>query len=335
MGNCCCCCCSKKGGGSDDSGDGGMKKKLIDEQSPTFNALGAPSESVAPGENNDGAISFEPTRFNINDHSDDTTSKKVKSTTNTTNELRIFLPHINDNLDKSWIPPDVTRSYRDSLQLVTLAALNGNSTPEPNHEDKYVIGSSNYAVKLKSGKILEVNARKATTPIWMETWIKTKFGKKNLSDHKPEVMDALKSAGHTEVAHDHIDSPKFLSVIKSKNAWKVKDIAIEVVELSIPVRSDNCVEVKRTKWLSIAVQGEHKAIEEFILHSHSAKDLWKCFTIAKRIYSQNPTQALSTDFVPVVSGYPLWLRLCANLVDQQEAEKEVIPNMEALIHFLK
>jgi len=143
--------------------------------------------------------------------------------------------------------------------------------------------------------------------------------------------------GADAAANDEImENPRYLTIIKSRNAWRVQNVVIEVVELSIPSKQEKFDEsVKRKKWLSIAVEGDSLSIEEFILHSKTSQDLWKCFNIAKHIYSSNTARALQCHFVPVVSGYPMWIRLSANKVNQEEVDREILPSVDALMNFLK
>ncbi len=71
-----------------------------------------------------------------------------------------------------------------------------------------------------------------------------------------------------------------------------------------------------------------------MLH-HKHRDLFRCVALAKQIYDTHTAEAVSHAFVPVVSGYPLWVRFLAGKLPPSEVEGEMMAAVNALLNFVK
>ena len=67
--------------------------------------------------------------------------------------------------------------------------------------------------------------------------------------------------------------------------------------------------------------------------SHS--ELFRCLSLAKAIYTAHPAEAVKHGFVPVVSGYPSWVRLLAGKTSPTDVETDTMASVNALLHFVK
>ena len=54
-----------------------------------------------------------------------------------------------------------------------------------------------------------------------------------------------------------------------------------------------------------------------------------------QVYTKHTQDAVNHQFLPIVSGYPLWVRLLADKVAKEEVESEIMTSVHALMNFVK
>lgn len=269
--------------------------------------------------------------------------RRVSSmTTKEHREFRFFLPHVSDSDD--WINKEAYESYSNAVELLLRTfQTNQPSAAVTSRHDSYLIGKAYFGIKYNDEGRLEMKARTENRPIWMEKWSKVRFGKKEIANYKNDILTYLSDVGHKDPTNeDLIDNPSFVNVISSKQQFNLNSVAAEVSELTIkdhtsPKANESAAVslVTRRQWLSIIIGGDSTAIESYVRNQQESKGLFNALRLCHDIYQQQTDDALHHTFLPVVSGYPLWLRLVSNSIgDANAVHDEIMPAVESFLMFL-
>lgn len=254
-------------------------------------------------------------------------------------EFRFFLPILEES--DSWIPAEQAEAYNKAIEAVKKEFTYREDEEDTEiRDDTYLIGRSYFGLKYRDDQKLEMKVKTENKPIWMEKWSKVRFGKKLIGHYKQDIMSYLQDVGHKDPSNEKfIDEPQFLTVHKKRDTAPENRVSVEIGQLTVSKEQVNFKgEVKRREWLTVSVEGDSAAIEGFVWQHHKADgdSVWNILQLGKDIYEQHNDHALEHSFVPVVSGYPLWIELVANkFITADALSAEILPSMDAFLSFLK
>eukprot|EP01038_Epipyxis_sp_PR26KG_P005337 gene5337-7406_t len=246
-------------------------------------------------------------------------------------EMRIFIPFPKEE-DREWMNPMDKTSY-DASFLYLLSIHNNNSHRCEVRTDDYVCGSAYYGLKVRNGKKLELKVRVNGHDFksHMETWKKYKLSKKKVHKCKDEILGILVNHGYDDVNLETsvLDKCLFLPVQKSRFCWMERDISAEICRIQVPISTCH-----RQEWLSIAIEGTPDKVLEYILYKHHTSNFWNAIKICLNVSKADLDASHRTMFIPIVSGYPQWVRLTSEQMDSNELITSVLPRSEYFVDSL-
>jgi hypothetical protein len=248
-------------------------------------------------------------------------------------EFRVFLPRLLPSEDPS--SSILLSKYDHALQSLIAAFGGEDNRPQPeNREDLYLVGGVHFGVKFRSGKKLEVKIRRKKLDLNIEHWKKVKLGKKSIAFYKNEILGLIAAEADHQLPEDAslIDSETFVAVQKVRMMQLTGEVSKEICFISSP-------ETTRL-WVSIAIEGSLEDIQGFLRSNsnpdsdvgrilealHIAKEIAKIGTL---ISPENPT------FLPVVAGYPTWVRLCSQSTCTSKEKNTILSEVELLLTNLR
>ena len=244
-------------------------------------------------------------------------------------EFRIFLPYCLPT-DIDWVPNiDSLGAYESHLdQLLTSFGVQQASAFSDSRDDSYVIGGSRFGIKYRAGSKLEVKIRTEVYEHHIEQWEKEKYGKKagnpTLAHHANIIIDLLHKK-HVHFPGDDalIKEPQMIGVSKERNTK----------ELTENIEREVCmIHTNRhpRKWLSIALEGPLFDIKQ-CLRGNEMHLLWETLLCALTIANTNDLKiARERTFLPVVGGFPSWVRIASAYATNTEVEG-VVGNVQSFI----
>lgn len=228
-------------------------------------------------------------------------------------EFRIFLPYCVPS-DAEWADIASLGNYEATLER--LLASCDKSFPEQ-REDMYLVGGERYGIKCRAGKKLEIKIRLEVYENNIEHFRKVKIGKKGLIEgvlhHKDEIMMLLQSDGVLFPTDEAlITAQKLVGVQKARNRVPAGDN----VQRELCMITTN---VQDRKWFSISVEGPKDDLKRLLRSPELGRGLpssliWEALLEAQTLARRHGLlTAAERTFLPVVGGYPLWIRVASGV----------------------
>lgn len=192
-----------------------------------------------------------------------------------------------------------------------------------------MIGGAHFGIKFRAGKKLELKMRRQKLDFSIEHWKKVKLGKKKISHYKDDILDLIKKECDQQLLEDvkMIEDENFIGISKARRIQISGEISNEICLISTNSNS--------RKWISIAIEGSLIDIQNY-LHSKSyelnlvLEALHQALEIVK--VDINMAIINSRVFLPVLGGYPTWVRMAANSeISSQNEIKEICNSIETLL----
>jgi hypothetical protein len=248
-------------------------------------------------------------------------------------EFRFFLPRLLPSEDSAI--SILHQKYNTILSSLLADFHDGSGSLPEKREDVYLIGNAHFGAKFRAGKKLEVKIRQKKLDLNVEQWKKFKFGKKNVSHYKDDIIQLI-----TEEADQHLpDDVKLIEAEKFLNVQKVRKIQLtdEVSKELCTISSSG----DSRQWVSVAVEGSLEDIRLFLNNkkSGSRRDvilMLEALQTAVEIARSDSFShdAVVTTFIPVVAGYPTWVRVASrNACDPTEVS-DILADVDALLSAL-
>lgn len=248
-------------------------------------------------------------------------------------EFRFFLPRLLPSEDSAISL--LHQKYNAILSSLLADFHDGSGSLPEKREDIYLIGNAHFGAKFRAGKKLEIKIRQKKLDLNIEQWKKFKFGKKNVSHYKDDIIQLIAEEADQHLPDDVklIEAEKFLNVQKVRKIQLSDEISKELCTISSSGDS--------RQWVSVAIEGSLEDIRLFLnsQKSETRRDvvlmleaLQTAVEIARSdSFSQD---AVVTTFIPVVSGYPTWVRVASrNACDPKEISK-ILSDVDALLSAL-
>ena len=226
----------------------------------------------------------------------------------------MFLPQL--LLTEDVATSETYLEYHNVLSALTALFEKRNDSLNESREDVYMIGNSHFGAKLRAGKKVEVKIRVRKLDFNIEHWKKVKLGKKSISHYRNDILELIESDADQRLSDDAtlIDAGSVIHVRKARSIQILHDISKEICFISSPDSS--------RQWISIAVEGALNDIRNFLLAADVESDLGLIFNalgIASKIAKRHiATSTELTTFLPVVAGYPTWIRVASQVIHAKE-----------------
>ena len=239
-------------------------------------------------------------------------------------EFRIFFP-LPVESDESWMPKDELQRYTLTLQQLTTASQ---TIPEK-RTDSYFVTPPFFGLKYRHGSKLEIKVRNKDVQCGIEKWSKHKLGKKEIDHYKSDIGNILVAAGYdelTKIDHPALTFDHQIAVEKSRQCAMADDVLIEVCEIVLPEEQPNFpLHLHRRRWLSVAVEGSSTGIEHFLTtKSDDPMRLKQTLNAVNELLKAHQEDAIQRGFIPIVSGYPMFLHCVSGKITPAEMQHEVV-----------
>ena len=243
-------------------------------------------------------------------------------------EFRIFLPYCLPS-DIEWVP-DVESLGAYEGRVVDLLNSFGllESSFSDSRDDLYVIGGPRFGIKYRAGSKLEVKIRTEVYEHHIEQWEKEKYGKKagnpTLAHHANIIVDLLHKKRVYFPGDDVlITEPQMIGVSKERNTKQLT----ENIDREVCMLRTN---VHERKWLSIALEGPLLDIKQ-VLRGKELTLVWDALLCALTVANTNNLKtARERTFIPVVGGFPSWVRIASAHATNGEVDG-VVGNVNAFL----
>ena len=259
-------------------------------------------------------------------------------------EFRVFFPVLQPNevVAVAEVSTELAR-YIETLQSLR----NVVSTPtEENRTDDYFVCTSNYGIKYRAGNKIELKVRrKDSTHLGLEHWEKIKLGKKTPEHYAQDMMDFVRRGGHDDISinflREQLLSPPVAVSKCRRREYESNALLCEItevktaVDVSMPTTGGTnsfCSAGTRNHWLSFCLEGPLDKLSEAILTEPK-------FLLVRVLLRQldvllsdpvTAAQLIPLGVVPIISGYPLWLRAVSGLISDDELKHEVLDTLHNL-----
>lgn len=156
---------------------------------------------------------------------------------------------------------------------------------------------------------MELKIRRQKLDFNIEHWKKVKFGKKKVSHYKEDILEIIAKECDQQLPEDikMIEAENFIGVSKARRIQIQGEISNEICLISTDSNS--------RKWISIAIEGSLQDIQNFLYSkSYELNLILEALNQALEIVrcDINVATVKSKVFLPVVGGYPTWVRIAAN-----------------------
>jgi hypothetical protein len=242
-------------------------------------------------------------------------------------EFRIFFPIV-EEFDRTWMDPIAADKYVNAL-----GAIPFDSASEPVRTDSYFVTRPFFGLKYRSGEKLELKIRDKAVINGIEKWKKSKLGKKEFARYRGDILENLQNAGYTELLLEDpsLSGEKYVALKKTRKNAYFGEVVTEVCNLEV-IAEESKVDssLQRRKWLSVAVEGNTDEIQEFLKHPDDPLRIVAALKSVHDALSPNFKEAAAHGFLPVVSGYPLFVHCISGAVSEEEVERDVLGVWHAL-----
>jgi hypothetical protein len=282
-------------------------------------------------------------------------------------EWRLFVPLIDcEKLKQSPVVNAETllgvaklgRFYSEIRRLLDqLLPSTSSSQDVETRKDSYLVGSHFFGAKYRSGEKLEVKCKiksRSLSLYGIETWRKTKLGKKEIHYQMDNIMSFLAENGYCQdpvevtECRQQIVEEKFVEVTKSRKKvfLSSENISFEFCELfvSFPSSSSSSpfsasLSPVPLNWISLCIESnDQNAMISFLTGSSFFHSFFRSLSeILLEIQAISSTTSSSPlmKFAPMVCGYPLWVRHLGREKDHQCTEAERNQCTEPMYHIFR
>lgn len=244
-------------------------------------------------------------------------------------EFRVFFPVLNRAINLPWLAPADLNKFVDAVENI---AVNSAQLPEV-RMDSYFLGKPYFGLKYRHGEKLEIKVRDKNIVHGIEKWAKTKLGKKGIDHYKEDIHELLSSCGyHVDVGDPDLSFQHQVAVQKSRHCFVFGDVMLELCQLEVPrEQPDYNGPITYENWLSVAVEGSQPAIEAFLASKEDPMNFKASIRSIGVILAPSLEHAAAAGVVPVVSGYPMFVRYLAGKHSAEELAREIVPTWSALV----
>lgn len=242
-------------------------------------------------------------------------------------EFRIFFP-LPLLRDSTWLSATAMESYQRTLQHLEQFAR----APTEARTDSYFITYPFLGLKYRHGSKLELKVREPDFRNGMEHWTKTSLGREEASRYREQIVTFLQRHGHGTTFSD-LDFEEQIEIRKvRKNALLSNYAAYEACEIEIPSsQARHSGNILRRKWFSIAIEGDAREIHEVLKSDSHPLQLKQCLNTVQAVLQSAREHTAAQEFLPIVSGYPMFVRYIAHKASAEEIQKDVVEVWDALI----
>ena len=235
-------------------------------------------------------------------------------------EFRIFLPRLTSEEFKST---SLHSSYEAVLSSLIMAFESISNVAPESREDTYLVGGCHFGLKSRGGKKLELKIRRKKLDFNIEHWKKIKLGKKSLNSYKKEILALLESESDQQLPEDVqlITAENFLTVEKSRKTQQSGEVSKELCLIKTPVDS--------RLWISFAIEGSLEDIRNFLMGKKETNSY--ASLIFEGLYLAVNLAKSDQNFLPVVSGYPTWVRVASNSLRDNDEFNEILGSAEVFL----
>lgn len=248
-------------------------------------------------------------------------------------EFRFFLPRLLPCEDSAT--SILHLKYNSILSSLLADFYDGSGSLPETREDVYLIGNAHFGAKFRAGKKLEVKIRQKKLDLNIEQWKKFKFGKKNVSNYKEDIIQLIIDEADQHLPDDIklIEAEKFLNVQKVRKIQLTDEVSKELCTITSSGDS--------RQWVSVAIEGSLEDIRTFLNNkkSGSRPDLFLMLEALQTAVEIARSDAFSQDavvttFIPVVSGYPTWVRVASRSACDPREISNILSDVDALLSAL-
>jgi hypothetical protein len=225
-------------------------------------------------------------------------------------EFRVFFPRTSPD-DLHWADRRLLEFFDTTLNAL-VEEIDGLGQNPEQREDAYLIGGPRFGVKYRAGKKLQMKVRVAEHGYCIEEWKKLKFGNTGLREAKRDILKAIANESELLPGDEAmIDAGKLISVSKARRLEDVPSgTGILTRELCL-ISTDNSLR----QWMSISVEGKLSCIKHYLLSPHTNRAvflMYETLYAAMKLARLDVALAADNDFLPVVAGYPTWVRIASH-----------------------
>lgn len=230
-------------------------------------------------------------------------------------EYRIFVPIIDNSKSTDYI-----RLLNEILRPFDFSVDN---TMNEIRDDSYFVTDSSFGLKYRNEKKLELKVRTRVIGNSIEEWFKYKIRQESFSSIQNQVGKILSSLGYSERDLSCLENPTMIKVAKSRKSMSINSyVSLEVCHLTI-----NGTNTSVREWISFCWEGDLSALQSELKSSTLLRQLRHLVSILELLQS----------VLPVVSGYPLWIKYI-DLVqsndssDKRETIDEITSKLQVLVN---
>jgi hypothetical protein len=191
--------------------------------------------------------------------------------------------------------------YADALQ----ALIDQGSTALDDRTDSYFVTEAHYGLKHRDGEKLELKVRDKEYQSGIEFWTKTELASEGESC-KEELASILSASGYPTVA-ENLNITDSVPLTKAVCKMEFEKVKYEVTRISV---EDIDAVVQHKKWVSMVIEGKKsKHVTKFLTSEPAAENLRHAIRVTDEV----------GEVLPIVSGYPMFVRHLAGKVTADEA----------------
>lgn len=245
-------------------------------------------------------------------------------------EFRVFFPVLSLK-DIRWLSESAIQAYTNALNELDLPTSVGSEV----RSDQYFITPPFMGLKFRHGENLEMKVRDYSA-LGIERWTKAKFGKENPQYYHREISRMLSHFGHN-VDISELAFERQIELQKTRrNAYITNQLAYEACHVTPTPGTVSSLHYPTKKfddreWFSIAVEGNHATIKSYISSPNDSARLRSSIRCIRDVLAPVLQEAASNGCVPVVSGYPLFVRHITGTASEEEVLCDVLGGWEALL----
>lgn len=206
-------------------------------------------------------------------------------------EFRISFPV----LDQSGV-------YADALQ----ALMDQGSAAADVRTDSYFVTEAHYGLKHRNGEKLELKVRDREYESGIEFWTKSELASEGIESCKEEIATILCGSGYPTLA-ETLTIRDSVPLTKAVCKMEFEKVKFEVTRIDV---EDSGAAVHHKKWVSMVIEGKKsKHVTKFLASEPAAENLRRAIKVTDEVGG----------VLPVVSGYPLFVRHLAGVATAEEA----------------
>jgi hypothetical protein len=207
-------------------------------------------------------------------------------------EFRISFPV----LDQSGV-------YADALQALI---DQGSSAAEQPRTDSYFVTETHFGLKHRNGEKLELKVREKGYERGIEFWTKTELASEGIESCKEEIASILTESGYPTFA-ETLTIRDSVPLTKKVCKMEFEKVKFEVTGIDV---GESGTAVHHKKWVSMVIEGKKsKHVTRFLTSEPAAENLRAAIKVTDEVGG----------VLPVVSGYPLFVRHLAGAATAVEA----------------